>query len=498
MSTSCIRLEAVIRAAWPTVFLSLALGVPLKGQPSSPNCTTALNSVATQQKTISAFEATRNSPEYAGGAITVYTTRLQQLQTELTALQTAAQMYCSPLGGVDTTFDIRPPYMILTVVYAPPGTAGGKGTSYVEYSGTNSTGSTVSTARSFKEDYSITAALQLGSDSNGVTASLGADWNDTVSNKTEVSITASSKLDLKVQAPGTDGINHDEDHIYLWLNPIVHVTARANAISYSVGVDGPSMDIQYVYPPWMRPPYPIPADVAAHLNARGMTADDYQQIVQADPFAVSSNAPINPGRFIPTSMTFPFEPPLSSSDGSSTYTYTLTSDSSTKITESTESQNSLELKVTVKAGLSGFASLTLTNDDKWTWTYDNETVSTTSSESAATAAVGDPSSAYTGPTDIAVYFDSVFHSFLFVPQSTSSLFLQGVATDAGGRPAIHQKAALSLSGHNFITWTDNRGQYRFYGRPAELGSLSGTLSIGTTKQNVAVNGQLTQINLRLK
>src|SRR5262245_22658135 len=81
---------------------------------------------------------------------------------------------CDPhthMFGVCQVFDrpvvgtVAPRYYILTVVYAPPGTRS-TGQSSVSYSEGSSTGSNTSTSKSFKNDWSVSSSLRIGTDSD--------------------------------------------------------------------------------------------------------------------------------------------------------------------------------------------------------------------------------------------------------------------------------------------------------------------------------------------
>jgi hypothetical protein len=463
-------------------------------QVGSPQCLAAQQAVTSIQKQIAAFELTRNDPRYAGSAITLYNSQLKALNTELQVDDAAVTVDCSP-AGANQVGDIRPKYFVLTVVYAPPGTNGGKGSSYVEYSQGSSLGSTFTTIKTYKQDYDVTASASFGSDSGaGASVSLGVDWNETDTTKTQLTVKQTAKNDTKVSSAAADGINHDEDHIYLLLNPIVHVTISGKKLNYSNGVDGAVADIIYVYPPWLRNPSSMPADVAQHLAARGMTADDYAQILTADPFATGSTA-IDPRRFVQTNTTLPYEAPLMPTDGATLSSYTVTSETDNTQTATNQTSTSLDLKITVSEGFPGIAKISLTDDNKSTWTHSSSNANANGTSSSATAAVGDPSFGYKGPIDIGVYYDTIFNSFLFAPFSTQPLATGTILTPAG-TPARGELVTLLVNGRTYRTYTGSRGQYRLYGHSSLPAATSAVLTAGSVRKTINVGGAMQKVDVK--
>jgi hypothetical protein len=85
---------------------------------------------------------------------------------------------CSNLPtGVGT---ITPNYIVLLVVYAPPGTNGGKSTSSVEYGTSSTAGTTTSVSNSFKQSTSVSSDVSGGIFGNGVSAGLSFSYGQTV------------------------------------------------------------------------------------------------------------------------------------------------------------------------------------------------------------------------------------------------------------------------------------------------------------------------------
>lgn len=115
---------------------------------------------------------------------------------------------------------MRPAFHVLTLLYAPPGINGGKSTSMVDYGGGSTTGTTTSTSSSFKVgvDVSASASGSLGS------ASSDFKYSTTSTDTSSVEIKKSESYEIRVTDPAVDGIDHDLDVFYLWLNPLLDVT----------------------------------------------------------------------------------------------------------------------------------------------------------------------------------------------------------------------------------------------------------------------------------
>jgi hypothetical protein len=81
-----------------------------------------------------------------------------------------------------------------------------------------------------------------------------------------------------------------------------------------MGVDGPTMNIQYVYAGWLNGLVPMAPGVNQQLDAAGLDpATDYQQILSTNPFSGGSTV-IDGDRFAALPESFAYEPPYSKAD----------------------------------------------------------------------------------------------------------------------------------------------------------------------------------------
>jgi len=316
-----------------------------------------------------------------------------------------------------TTGQLRPLYKVLTVIYAPPGTNGGQSVagqsmSWVDYGAGSTTGSTTSTTKSYTFGINVTASV--GGDVGVV--NLGASAQFTASKATQDSLavqkSTSTSNDIKVFGPDHDGIDHAADMFVLWLNPLLNISIDSqNNITWELGVDGAQMDIVYVYVSWLQNPQSMPAGLATALAQRGLTTTDYANILNLDPFASGSTF-IDPNRFLLLNQPpYDYEPPLDPNSQSPVNTHqqsnTTTQTASHQV--STQTGVSFEISAGIRAPFT--ASLSVSESFNWTDTSSQSTAKTQTQ--TAGLALGGPAYGYSGPIRIAVYWDTIYNSFMF-------------------------------------------------------------------------------------
>jgi hypothetical protein len=305
----------------------------------------------------------------------------------------------------------RPKYYILTVLYAPPGTTGGNksagpSNSLVDYGSSSTTGTTTTIASSVKAGFN----LQIGpSKDEGLQFGFSQNTTDSSSILIQKAVT----FDIKIPGPATDGIDHNHDVFALLLNPLLMVSEfPGNNVQVAMGVDGPTMNIQYVYAGWLNGAQAMAPGVLSQLEAAGLDDEDYQQILSTNPF--QSGSAVDTDRFIALPESFAYEPPYSATDAPWVATYT--------VQNTTTSTNTVTVEYDVTLSASDpIIDKILTVGDSVTWTNTNTTTTTDTTMESATVTVGGPSFGYpntspstSGPTSILVYWDSVYHSYAFV------------------------------------------------------------------------------------
>lgn len=386
---------------------------------------------------------------------------------------------------------VLPTYMILTVLYAPPGTNGGRSSSQVSYASGSTTGTTDSTSHSFKDGLEINASVS-GINVGPVNLGASADFtaSKTSTETSQVSINKGANNQINVSGPAEDGINHSHDLFYLWLNPQLNFTIdHLGNITWEIGVNGQEMLIQYVYVEWLQNPSLMPPGVAQALAAAGLTTADYAQILACNPFSSGATA-IDPNRFVPTTHSFPYEPPLDPGDAVPTWPYTLTS--ATTTTDTQQVQTQYGVSVTVSAGFHLIFDDSLKITGSLQWTNTSTSTQTTESTQQASVTVGGPAFGYTGPSNILVYWDTVYSSFMFA-FVTGSPSASGTLTDSAGNPVPNQAMTLTVGGITLSTFTNSRGQYNFYGAPPG----QGTATVESQQFPVAVGAGEPSPTLRL-
>jgi hypothetical protein len=326
------------------------------------------------------------------------------------------------------TGTMRPKYYVLTVLYAPPGTNGGTSSSLVDYGSNSTTGTKTSTSSSFKEGVKVGIEPQK--------FGIGANFSvsGTATDSSSVEIKKSQSFDIKIPGPAKDGIDHDHDVFVLLLNPLLSVaTFPDNNVQIAMGIDGPTMNIQYVYAGWLKDPSSMAVGVKRELDAAGLTPSDYSQILSTNPFASGSTL-IDPNRFLATPQSFAYEPPFSDADQPWTETYALQNTVTSTSTRTVEVKYSVE--VSVSGPLTTVASEILKINDSLEWTNTNSQETSSVSSESATVTVGGPSFSYTGPTDMLVYWDTVYHSFMFAFPVESTIAASISADTSGRRTAM--------------------------------------------------------------
>ena len=174
-------------------------------------------------------------------------------------------------------------------------------------------------------------------------------------------------------------------------------------MAWELGVDGEVMEITYFYASQLQNPSQNPAVAEA-----GLTPADCAQILACDPFT-SGNQAIDPDRFVPLSTTFPYKPPLNPGDTPPTTGFVRARD--TTVTHTTQTQVQYGVTVSVSGSIEDF--LKLNASDSLQWTNTSTSTQTTDSSQTASTSIGGPAFGYTGPTELYVYWDTVFSSFMF-------------------------------------------------------------------------------------
>jgi hypothetical protein len=296
--------------------------------------------------------------------------------------------------------------------------------------------------------------------------------------------------------------------IYLLLNPQIDLALTSSSAVWTfVGAD--TAEIVYVYPGWLRNPschkddtHPtcMPDNVRDKLKQFGVTEKDFPDILRNDVLA-NGQSPLDSKRFQPLNFTFPYEPPYSPTDPVPTINFVLSNSSTSTIGSKVSDTSKVEATYHGDANFLGFVKGSVKSVDSWEWTDTTSQSSSTGATEAASLTIGGPGFGYSGPIDIAVYFDTKYRTFVFtfvdgalfgLSRGPAPVALSGILLDDYGDPVVNPPREVSLtadSGVKYRTLTNARGEWRFYGAingPCELktGAITRMLTDCATRQSV--------------
>ena len=357
-------------------------------------------------------------------------------------------------------------YLVLTVIYAPPGTNGGHSTSSVSYQAGSTTGTTTSASQSFQvaNSISFTGSAKYFGPGGSTSVSFSFSQSDTDSQSLDIKKSTTSTIGQS--GPGQDGINHDEDEVWLLLNPTVNLafsSVPSAAWTFSDSMSPITSPIQYLHVGWLNGHETMPTGVAAALQQAGVSAQDYPNILARDPFA--TGAALDPTRFLLLNTTFPYEPPLNANDPVPTVTYNVSNSSTATVGSETVDTYKVGLSITASGGFLEFAKATLKDTASWQWTNKSSHTATSGTSESASVTIGGPAYGYTGNTVMEVYFDTMYKTFAFAldPIEQHQLSVQGALTSASGKRLAATEVTLIEHGVKHQTFTNASGEFMFLG-----------------------------------
>ena len=320
---------------------------------------------------------------------------------------------CIPTEGVPVpSGTVTPKYMVMTVIYAPPGSNGCMHQSNVSYGSGSTLGTSVSASKSFRWESEVktsTGGGVLGKSEIGVSFKFGGS---TVSNQ-EMTISKQSTTTINMSGPCRDGIDHDQDQIWLWLGPRLKVRLPNNEVQWSFESNA-IVDIQWVTVGELKNPASMRPGVASQLARYGINGADYAAMLGADPFAFDPNAGYDRERYTPVNMTFPYRPASSggsvSNLGHQMVTAMMQSHGMTRSHDYT-----VGMTVSGEASFFGVFNSKISASGSWTWSSTNSSSNSEGTQNSALVMVGSPSDGYTGPTSLYVLYDRIYKTFAFAP-----------------------------------------------------------------------------------
>ena len=337
---------------------------------------------------------------------------------------------------------INPKYVVLSVLYSPPGSD-----SYVEYGNSVTNGTSTSIEKSFNGSNSFSVSLTastgiFGLLSGSVTNTQSTTNTQVQDSSSSIAILKSTSKDTYVFGPPHDGLDHSYDQVAIWLNPVVNLSFSSGNLQQA-GYDFDlsdtcyCMDVVYLTIRELLNPSLIDdpntllslkrswSPNLADGSSPGLTSADLLAIAASDPYS-------NPS-YIPTMEPDPDnDGSVCSTDGrfcqadNSNVPYTQGIDQDFMQTSSTtdtrgqsatdKHQVSYSIDTTVKAAFLASLSASIKNTNTLTWT--NEWTSETSSMVGQTSdahIVGPADYSYSGPTEFCIYTDNVYGTYMFLP-----------------------------------------------------------------------------------
>jgi hypothetical protein len=302
---------------------------------------------------------------------------------------------------------------VVTVIYAPPGANNGHGGSKVVYGKSISTGSTTTIAHTFKDSTSMTSGFEFGDKDGSIDASGTVEFQYSDEDANSLQMLQTTSQTIERDGPGQDGINHDEDEIWLWLNPKINLTLTGISGVWQLSHEEAPI-VKPVLVGWLNFHDSIPQGDQIWMEAYGINTNDFPAILSHDPLALSENALNDTNRFVPLKPAFDYNPPLQSNDPPiELQSYSVTSKSTTENTQNTESDSTVSYTMSASVPFGKLFKETLKDSDSWTWGTKRTSSSSSSVAVSGGITIGGPAYGYSGFTSVYVFYDSFYQTYAF-------------------------------------------------------------------------------------
>jgi hypothetical protein len=309
-----------------------------------------------------------------------------------------------------TTATLYPRYKILSVLYAPPGRV----SSYVDYGVGSTHGTSTLTTESWRNVTSVEDKIDtnLLFVSGSITLTASRTWGGDHTHSVDFVNTTQS--DYKVPGSNFDGIDHDYDQIWLWLNPQVNLTLYDDNVVWSVVSHvGQGPRVMFVYVGQLKGLWGFSQGELDALVGAGITPNDYQTILNADPFAGGSTF-IDPVRFDRTPYDFQYEPVPTCADNPNAATRIVKLTATSTVANSNTRTSSYSVGVTVANSINPeIVSNHLKIADTFTWTDSTTTKDSDGTSTQSTLQFGQPFCTYQGYIFGHTYLDRVYRTYMF-------------------------------------------------------------------------------------
>jgi sugar lactone lactonase YvrE len=380
------------------------------------------------------------------------------------------------VGGAGFSGFINPKYVVVGVVYAPPGSS-----SSVTYTNTTSVGDTTTIASSFTSDvgYSVSEAIGIGIPAGGITKggvnlTFTESTDYTQGSNSSQTLTISKASTIAYTTGGTPTfapVNSDYDYIWLWLNPefLVSYTPAAGSnpanlqlTGYAFDPTDPASGEPPASGPYISGPDIVEVQVGcldgdfscpstltitdgvvtsgtlarswaageyqwAAGQGPGLTTADIAYILTFDPLVPSNDYTLlesfpsttSDGRFTKE----PYPPnPIQYPVGAATEMYNTVQTDTESVASGASTMIKQAFGVSEQFGTSFLdiftSTTTMTESLTLTWNYtwlNTLTTTTTLTDALSVKGPPDPPPTYDGPVEFIAYQDNIFGTFAFVP-----------------------------------------------------------------------------------
>ena len=195
------------------------------------------------------------------------------------------------------------------------------------------------------------------------------------------------------------------------------------------------------------------------------------------------------------SISLPYEPPVGPNDPDPSISYTISSENLTKVGIEKNTESTVGVTAEGEAKFLTIWHAKLKVDGSWTWSTTSNTEDSIKVTELATVKMAGPSFGYAGPTIMAVYYDTLYRTFLFIPRATA-LGLTGRIMSSGNAPSVIGgiRVTLEINRQRYTTFTNRRGEYRF---PA-VGAGRGLIRFANMPARPTIVGPNRTYDLRLQ
>ncbi len=441
-----------------------------------------------------------------------------------------AQAACLASCFICTPSIIHPDFLLISILYAPPGNA-----STASFGQSNSSGTTYAIGSNVSETESATVSISEAfsvTDGEGAGFSLSLQSGSSSGGGYQFSaVTTATKTGVDNLKPGKDALDHTQDIFLLWLNPVVTLTkSDQKTLSAAITSGEVQMSVQTVSASQLM--HGIPAEKLAPTKIcptpntcytlpglGSLTQADINAILAQDPFLNAT-----PGQTPDQSrFTYVQSNPLENTTVAANVTQAFTvSDAQTTTSTTTQTSGSSE-GITTGVSVKAFGvGIGLTDSNSWTWT---ETVSHGASSGQmqqASVTLASTTQNCCGinnsvTCEVSIWEDMIYRTFVFLPQpetcqdaitaaapkvaavttptgsagpSLSGTVMQGGTPARGATVVISDATGKALS----RIVTDHLGRYFSGGLPP--GQVS--VRVGSqTLQTTIVTGQGAVVDLKL-